>query len=57
MENKCGNCFWYNGDFGDGVQFCDYMEYYVNENNYCIHFKAKREENNDEQTLQDCKNR
>ena len=24
--NKCGNCLYYNGCMGDGLQFCDELE-------------------------------
>ena len=45
---KCGNCFWFNGEVGDGVQFCDYKEIYVNENNCCGKCMEKENENDGE---------
>lgn len=43
-ENKivcCGTCLWYNGESGDGTQFCDDKEVYVSENGWCARYRAK----------------
>lgn len=34
----CGICQWFNGETGDGEQFCDELENYVSENFYCNKF-------------------
>lgn len=33
----CGNCFYFNGEKGDGMQFCDEREGYVHESSWCYH--------------------
>lgn len=38
---RCGTCLWFNGEVGDGMQFCDEKEMYVNENNCCIKYREK----------------
>ena len=36
MKNRCcGTCLYFNGEIGDGEQFCDEREAYVHENGYC----------------------
>ena len=40
-KHKCNNCFYYNGEPGDGEQFCDSKEIYVPENNYCTGWMRK----------------
>lgn len=37
----CWNCFWFNGEEGDGIQFCDDKEDYVHENHYCYRWREK----------------
>ena len=38
MDKKyCGNCFYFNGEKGDGMQFCDEREEYVHESSWCCH--------------------
>lgn len=37
----CHNCFYFNDENGDEIQFCDYKEIYVHEDGYCCGFKAK----------------
>lgn len=41
MNKKCSNCLYFNGEEGDGIQFCDEKEIYVSENNYCLKWKEK----------------
>lgn len=35
------NCYWLNGEDGDGYQFCDDRECDVHENGYCFRWKRK----------------
>ena len=37
----CGTCLYFNGETGDGVQFCDDKEIDVSENGYCSRYKKK----------------
>jgi hypothetical protein len=30
-DRCCGNCEWFDGEIGDGDQFCDELEAYVND--------------------------
>lgn len=39
--DRCGNCFWFDGEEGDGTQFCDEKEREVSENGYCPMYKRK----------------
>lgn len=32
---KCGNCWYFNGEVGDGTQFCEKKEEYVSEHSLC----------------------
>lgn len=44
IENSkdcCGNCCYYNGDIGDGIQFCDEKETDVSDKGYCYKHKRK----------------
>lgn len=45
-ERKCcGKCRWFDGEMGDGTQFCDALETYVNSDDFCCnHFKEKDSE-------------
>lgn len=45
-ENKqcCAKCIYYNGEVGDGTQFCDDKEVYVSEHSYCARYRAKENE-------------
>lgn len=45
MKN-CVNCYWFNGEPGDGWQFCDAREIDVKEDNYCLLWREKWPENN-----------
>lgn len=36
-EECCGNCLWFNGENGDGMQFCDERELYVHESGCRTH--------------------
>lgn len=45
---KCGNCIWFNGEVGDGTQFCDDKEVYVSENGWCVRYREKGNENDGE---------
>lgn len=49
MERKesdcCGNCFWFDGEEGDGTQFCDIKQREVNEGSYCPAHKRRILEN------------
>lgn len=38
----CSNYYWFNGDEGDGQQFCDNLESFVNENFYCNRFLRRK---------------
>lgn len=40
-EQCCGNCVFYNGERGDGTQFCDDKEIYVAEHNWCVRFRQR----------------
>ena len=31
----CSNCFYFNGEEGDNIQFCDERECFVHEDDYC----------------------
>ena len=42
-EECCGNCLWFNGENGDGMQFCDERELYVHESGCCTHYAAAPE--------------
>lgn len=48
MERKesdcCGNCFWFDGEEGDGTQFCDIKQREVNEGGYCPAHKRRETE-------------
>jgi hypothetical protein len=37
----CGTCDWFNGETGDGEQFCDELENYVSEKFYCNKHKVR----------------
>lgn len=39
---ECSNCEWFNGEAGDGNQFCDELETYVFENFYCNRWMEKK---------------
>lgn len=41
MEMKCANCYYFNGEEGDGHQFCDDRECDVDEDGYCFRWKRK----------------
>ena len=45
-ENRqcCGTCVFYNGEIGDGTQFCDEKEVYVSECNWCVRFRERNNE-------------
>ena len=38
---KCANCYWFNGNSGDFIQFCDTRETDVYEEDYCYRWKEK----------------
>lgn len=38
MDKSCATCMWFNGQYGDGQQFCDDKESYVGENFYCSRY-------------------
>lgn len=41
-ENQCcGSCLYFNGEIGDGVQFCDDKETDVQEGGYCFRYQKK----------------
>ncbi len=40
-KDCCGNCMYFNGDIGDGDQFCDERETYVHEEGYCYRHVRK----------------
>lgn len=37
-KEYCGNCLWFNGEKGDGKQFCDKWEMYVREYSWCFYY-------------------
>lgn len=37
----CNTCLWFNGEAGDGTQFCDEKETYVSENDCCVKYREK----------------
>ena len=41
QTHKCSNCMWFNGESGDGEQFCDELESWVNEGFCCGHWRMK----------------
>lgn len=43
-KDCCGNCTYFNGEIGDGEQFCDERELYVHEDGYCYRHVRKSEE-------------
>lgn len=45
---KCGNCLWFNGEVGDGTQFCDDKEVYVSENGWCVRYRERENEDDGE---------
>lgn len=38
---KCANCYWFNGESDDFIQFCDTRETDVYEEDYCYRWKEK----------------
>lgn len=40
-DKKCGTCLYFNGEVGDGIQFCDEKEINVSEHRWCIRYKEK----------------
>lgn len=44
-SDRCGNCFWFDGEEGDGTQFCDEKQRQVSENGYCPMHKRRIGEN------------
>ena len=47
-EECCGNCFYFNGENGDGIQFCDEREEYVHESARCSHHVTDSEKGAEE---------
>lgn len=43
IEKKCSTCREYNGEEGDGIQFCDEREIYTHEDSFCCEWFRKRE--------------
>lgn len=37
----CSNCYFFNGEEGDNIQFCDEKQYYVQENGFCRKWMSK----------------
>lgn len=35
----CGTCLYYNGIVGDGCQYCDRREIFVEDTDYCIRYQ------------------
>lgn len=46
QTHKCSNCMWFNGEPGDGKQFCDELEQWVVEDFCCGHWRMKPDGNN-----------
>ena len=46
QENKqcCSGCIFYNGEIGDGKQFCDYKEVFVSEHSWCAQYRPNEYE-------------
>lgn len=42
-EEYCWNCVYYNGEQGDGEQFCDELEVYTHENRWCNKWRMRDE--------------
>lgn len=42
-EQICSNCIWFNGEVGDGWQFCDDKEEDVSENWSCYRWRKKEQ--------------
>lgn len=40
-KSNCGNCKYFNGEDGDGEQFCDELEAYVHETWHCNRYKER----------------
>lgn len=47
-SDRCSNCFWFDGEEGDGTQFCDEKQREVSENGYCPLYKRRVEVNGKE---------
>ena len=43
-EKCCWNCIFFNGEVGDGIQFCDEKESDVSEKSYCYRYREKPED-------------
>lgn len=41
-KDCCGNCMYFNGEIGDGEQFCDERETHVHEEGYCYRHVRKK---------------
>lgn len=44
-SDRCSNCLWFDGEEGDGTQFCDEKQREVSENGYCPMHKRRIDEN------------
>lgn len=44
-SDRCSNCLWFDGEEGDGTQFCDEKQREVSENGYCPMHKRRIGEN------------
>lgn len=42
-DKRCWNCIYFNGEYGDGEQFCDEKEIYVRENGCCFKYMKRKE--------------
>ena len=40
-DKKCGTCLYFNGEVGDGIQFCDEKEINVSEHRWCVRYRSK----------------
>lgn len=46
-SDRCGNCFWFDGEEGDGTRFCDEKQREVRENWCCPMYKHRGKEDVD----------
>lgn len=44
-DARCNNCFYFDGEKGDGTQFCDRKKLEVYEGMYCVDWKQKYYDN------------
>lgn len=43
-SDRCGNCYWFDGEDGDGTRFCVMKGREVSENGYCCVYNRRSED-------------